>query len=674
MSARGDALLAGVAAASKLHKQLSVRSQLQSGATNVDVFGAIHELGIPLLLRPLDKLLGACVVSGGVVGIIVTTQRDLHMQRFTAAHELGHVILAHDLRVDNPGDVGHPGTGQSRPPEEHGADAFAAEFLMPKWLIAHHAKRHGWWSQARLGDPSVVYQLSLRMSVSYEALVWSLQNHKIVSAADADSLRDTKPKASKSHVLQGSKLDDPWADAWLLGHGDHGSTLLAGPTDQFVLPLQERGAAGYLWELDRFPEDLLRVVEDRRQPGEGKAIADADGDKRADHAVDYNLAMVAPSATAEGKRDSAIRESVDALLQENGKFSLREVAETIFPAGEWCRHGARGVYEDYPDQCYPILKTRWGTYAHRLVRRPNGKGGEENPLKQCIDKMRGELASSGPKRACYELPLYDPLTDAKTRMGGPCLMHVSLKVTRSREVNLTAVYRSQYYVERALGNMWGLALLQNFVAEEVRKMDFDEYQAKALETDQVAALSDKADAGDRSQLVPLLGMTGEVGALLSEYKKYLRDGPGHTRFPEQLSEELGDVLWYVSNVASKFGLSLGTIASANLEKTQGRWGKGGYVLYDHAFPVEEQLPRQFAYEFSYVEHEGKTKVVLRDTDGRQIGDPLTDNARHDDGYRFHDVLHLANAAVLGWSECSRAWVVPSCSQAAIPKAAQSRRL
>jgi hypothetical protein len=40
-------------------------------------------------------------------------------------------------------------------------------------------------------------------------------------------------------------------------------------------------------------------------------------------------------------------------------------------------------------------------------------------------------------------------------------------------------------------------------------------------------------------------------------------------------------------------------------------------------------------------------------DGRQLGNDLTDNAYHDDGYRFHDVMHLANASILGWSPVLR---------------------
>jgi hypothetical protein len=40
-------------------------------------------------------------------------------------------------------------------------------------------------------------------------------------------------------------------------------------------------------------------------------------------------------------------------------------------------------------------------------------------------------------------------------------------------------------------------------------------------------------------------------------------------------------------------------------------------------------------------------------DGRQLGDELTDNSYENDGYRFHDVLHLAIVANLGWSPVLR---------------------
>jgi len=52
------------------------------------------------------------------------------------------------------------------------------------------------------------------------------------------------------------------------------------------------------------------------------------------------------------------------------------------------------------------------------------------------------------------------------------------------------------------------------------------------------------------------GLAGEAGQVLSEYKKYLRDGDSHILFKERFAEELGDLLWYLANTATKFDLLL----------------------------------------------------------------------------------------------------------------------
>jgi len=85
-------------------------------------------------------------------------------------------------------------------------------------------------------------------------------------------------------------------------------------------------------------------------------------------------------------------------------------------------------------------------------------------------------------------------------------------------------------------------------------MDFSSYQAMAMATDQVPPGSDNA------VIVPLLGLAGEAGELLSEYKKHLRDGAAHQLFTARVAEELGDLLWYISNVTRKLGLALEQIA------------------------------------------------------------------------------------------------------------------
>ena len=183
-------------------------------------------------------------------------------------------------------------------------------------------------------------------------------------------------------------------------------------------------------------------------------------------------------------------------------------------------------------------------------------------------------------------------------------------------------------------------------------MDFAEYQKRAQLTDQVTEEPNR-------MIVPLLGMAGELGSLLVEYKKYLRDGPAHRLFKEQFAEELGDIQWYLSNLASKMDISLDELARKNLEKLRERWPVKGEPLhhskpdfFDTEFPANERLPRLMKIVVAEADENGKPVISLT-MDGRQTGNLLRDNSYQDDGYRFHDVFHFAHAAVLGWSPVVR---------------------
>lgn len=184
-------------------------------------------------------------------------------------------------------------------------------------------------------------------------------------------------------------------------------------------------------------------------------------------------------------------------------------------------------------------------------------------------------------------------------------------------------------------------------------MDLNDYQEEALRTDRVPV---RAGADDATALiVPMLGLAGETGQLLSEYKKHLRDGEAHRLFKDRVSEELGDLLWYIANVASKFELSLSDIASDNLAKVKERWAseRSQPLLFDAELPEGERLPRRFEVELIDVSGGPRPQVRVL-IDGKPFGAALTDNAYDPDGYRFHDVFHFAYAAVLGWSPITRA--------------------
>jgi hypothetical protein len=189
------------------------------------------------------------------------------------------------------------------------------------------------------------------------------------------------------------------------------------------------------------------------------------------------LEIAEPLALPPG--DRVVHDIVDGFLRRNRTLPINTVVNTIFPARLYEQYGSRGVYEEYPAR-YPQIQCHneaqhWGTYAMRMIQRTDHSGRTIYPLKDLVAKLKRQAELSGGKRAAFELgtvdcftdiPIYDPARDRGRIMGGPCLSHISVKLTDKHAVHLTGFYRSHYYVQRALGNFFGLAHLQHFIAQE----------------------------------------------------------------------------------------------------------------------------------------------------------------------------------------------------------------
>ena len=182
-------------------------------------------------------------------------------------------------------------------------------------------------------------------------------------------------------------------------------------------------------------------------------------------------------------------------------------------------------------------------------------------------------------------------------------------------------------------------------------MNLNDYQCLAQKCGQrpygSTAVSDEGSV--------IMGQVGEAGELLGGQRKWLTEGDCCKLSPEQVREELGDLLWHVSYVATKHGLTLEEVARFNLDKIEERrlplpMGLNHRHLLDEPYPPEEQLPRKMAIS---IDTDDFNRAVMS-IDGVRTGDPLTDNRYEDDGYRFHDVFHLSYAAILGWSPTLRA--------------------
>ena len=100
-------------------------------------------------------------------------------------------------------------------------------------------------------------------------------------------------------------------------------------------------------------------------------------------------------------------------------------------------------------------------------------------------------------------------------------------------------------------------------------MDFKTYQKKARLTAQYPNLGS-------NNIYPTLGLVGEAGEVAEKVKKVIRDKNGI--FDEEskrgIKKELGDVLWYLSNLCNEFDFSFEEVAIQNLEKLKLRASNG----------------------------------------------------------------------------------------------------
>jgi NTP pyrophosphatase (non-canonical NTP hydrolase) len=100
-------------------------------------------------------------------------------------------------------------------------------------------------------------------------------------------------------------------------------------------------------------------------------------------------------------------------------------------------------------------------------------------------------------------------------------------------------------------------------------LDFNAYQEAAARTGAVVAT-------DHPIVYPTLGLANEAGEVAGKVKKIFRDRQGMITEAdrEALALELGDVLWYLSEICTRLGLRLEDIAAGNIAKLADRASRG----------------------------------------------------------------------------------------------------
>src|SRR6185437_3561569 len=159
------------------------------------------------------------------------------------------------------------------------------------------------------------------------------------------------------------------------------------------------------------------------------------------------------------------------------------------------------------------------------------------------------------------------------------------------------------------------------------------------------------------QLVPYLARIWQnSGELLSKVDLKACKFEGAEK--KIVAKVLGDVMWYVAGFATLHDLNLDVVAHENAQKAESMFmpkvRRKRSPLRDDRCKPHEQFPRKFDVDFVSVD--ANTAIMM--INGLQIGDRVQDNAYQFaegviDGYRFHDCIHLAFVAVLGWSPVIR---------------------
>ena len=138
------------------------------GKLPIDVKSLAKAMGATIVAKPMAEESGSVEMQGGTPVIHFSSTESVVRQRFTIAHEIGHIALGHldgaKKKFRDP--AAHFSTGTSDP-EEREANRFAAQLLMPRRIVEY-----------ALNEKNIrtVEGLASAFAVSQVAMKWRLVN------------------------------------------------------------------------------------------------------------------------------------------------------------------------------------------------------------------------------------------------------------------------------------------------------------------------------------------------------------------------------------------------------------------------------------------------------------------------------------------------------------------
>jgi hypothetical protein len=211
---------------------------------------------------------------------------------------------------------------------------------------------------------------------------------------------------------------------------------------------------------------------------------------------DGRLVHLVSTVTDPGAEVAAVRQVLECALDAADKQSVDTVAETIFPSSLYADPGfdwtpgiapeneaeldsaADALYSSYCD-LLPLLSSvaanNRGTYFGRMVSWPGKAAGGPNQLADRVKALRSEHRAGRQRNNTLDMDIAADSQELRgvqiyaatdrRRRGFPCLTHVDLTLHDGR-LHCLAVYRHQYFIEKAYGNMLGLSAMLHFLCQQ----------------------------------------------------------------------------------------------------------------------------------------------------------------------------------------------------------------
>lgn len=221
-----------------------LRKHSVDDSKQIPVFELLASESLEVMFQPLRRLFGAYIpaTDHSVAGVLINANLPRAVQRFTAAHELGHHSLQHNPVTDLESDIERPNS-----PLERESNAFAERLMLPDRLV--QAAMHRVKCPDGPSSFEEAYQVSLEIGASYRATLHRLQVLAYVSPQTASAWFQKAPRDAKVAIVPRSLIQDFRRDTIMLTPADERNELTVRDGDVLVVEVQEHPTTGYLWDV-----------------------------------------------------------------------------------------------------------------------------------------------------------------------------------------------------------------------------------------------------------------------------------------------------------------------------------------------------------------------------------------------------------------------------------------